>query len=128
MAKRGIQLQCSEHAKQRIKERMGITENGKIKKLTKEAYHTGLCMKKNYIPMDTLKYIKRKVDTNYFGRCSAWRIHNGYLFLFSKSLTLVTVYELPNHLKQKNAKSERSGKNEKIGNNIKELINKENRG
>ena len=101
MAKRGIQLQCSEHAKQRIKERMGITENGKIKKLTKEAYHTGLCMKKNYIPMDTLKYIKRKVETNYFGRCSAWRIYNGYLFLFSKSLTLVTVYELPNHLKPK---------------------------
>ena len=35
MARRGIQLQCSEHAKQRIKERMGITENGKIKKLIK---------------------------------------------------------------------------------------------
>lgn len=97
MAKRGINLQCSEHAKQRIKERIGITDKRQIKEITKTAYHCGLCMKKNYIPKQTLHWIKKKVDS-YYGRCSQWRIHKEHLFLFSKNLTLVTVIEIPKPL------------------------------
>lgn len=95
--KRGIQLQASLHAKQRIKERMGVEDKREIKELVKSAYHKGLCMKKNYIPRATLWYVDRKVN-NYFGRASQWRIYKGHLFLFNKTLTLLTVYELPKHL------------------------------
>lgn len=93
--KRGIQLQCSEHAKQRIKERMSIENKREVKELTKNAYHKGLCMKKNFIPTSTLWWVDKKVNRNYFGRCSQWRIYKGHLFLFSKTLCLVTVIEIP---------------------------------
>lgn len=96
--KRGIKLQCSEHAKNRIKERLGVTDKAQIKQLTKDAYHKGMCMKRNFIPKETLTYITRKVQGNYFNRCSQWRIYEGNLFLYSKTLTLVTVYGLPSHL------------------------------
>ena len=98
--KNGINLQCSEHAKTRIKERMGITDKREIKELVKNAYHKGMCLKRNYIPKATLWYVNRKVDS-YFGRCSQWRIYKGNLFLYSKTLTLVTVYELPKNLQPK---------------------------
>lgn len=102
--KRGINLACSEHAKQRIKERIGIEDKRKIKELTKAAYHSGLSMKKHYIPKNTLKWIDRKVNNNYYGRCSQWRIYGEHLFLFSKTLTLVTVIEIPKNLQIKKDK------------------------
>lgn len=101
-----MQLSCSEHAKQRIKERLGITDKREIKELTKVAYHKGMCMKKHYIPKATLWWIDRKVNQSYFGRCSNWRIHKGCLFLFSKTLTLVTVIEIPKNLIPKKSKEE----------------------
>lgn len=98
MAKRGLQLQCSEHAKTRIKERLGVEDKRQIKEMVKNAYHRGICMKRNYIPRTTLTWISKKVNANYFGRCSHWRIYNEHLFLFSKTLTLVTVLDIPKHL------------------------------
>lgn len=98
MAKRGIQLQCSEHAKLRIKERLGIEDKRQIKEITKTAYHCGLCMKRNFIPRSTLWWIDKKVNRNYFGRCSQWRIYKDHLFLYSKTLTLVTVIDIPKNL------------------------------
>ena len=98
MPKRGINLKTSLHSEQRIRERMGISDKRKIKEVCKNAYHNGLCMKKHYIPKATLWWIDKKVK-NYFGRCNNWRIYNSHLFLFSKSLTLVTVIEIPKGLR-----------------------------
>lgn len=94
-----IKLQTSEHAKQRIKERMGITDKRKIKEVTKYAYHYGISIKKHYIPKTTLKWIDKRIQS-YAGRC-LWRIYKNFLFLYSKNLTLVTVYELPKEVQIK---------------------------
>ena len=98
MNKRGINLDCSGHAKIRIKERMGITDKREIKAITKKVFYKGLCMKRNYIPRDTLKWIDNKVNDNYFGRGNNWRIYKEYLFLYSKSLMLITVLDIPKDL------------------------------
>lgn len=92
-----IQLKASVHAEQRIKERMNIEGKKQIKKTVKEAYHNGIFIKTHYIPKKTLKWIDKKVNS-YFGRCSQWRIYKSHLFLFSKSLTLVTVISIPEYL------------------------------
>ncbi len=98
MSRRGIQLSTSEHAKQRIRERMGIEGKIQIKETVKKAYNSGLCMKKHYIPKSTLWWVDKKVNRNYFGRCSRWTIYKGFLFLFTRDLTLVTVIEMPKNL------------------------------
>lgn len=103
MAKRGINLTTSTHSELRIKERLGIQGKREIKEVNKNAYHKGLNIKKHYIPKATLWFIDRKVN-NYFGRCNTWRIYKDHLFLYSRSLTLVTVIPLPLHLQiKKNA-------------------------
>ena len=101
MAKYRTQLSCSDHAKNRIKERMGVEGKAQIKEIVKSAYHQGLWIKKNYIPKSTLWWIDKKVNRNYFGRCSNWRIYNNYLFLFNRTLTLITVIEIPQNLQVK---------------------------
>ena len=96
-----LQLRCSEHAKIRIKERMGIEGKKEIKEITKSAYHKGLSMKKHYLPRNLLNWVDNKVNKKYHGRCSQFRIYEGNLFLFSKSLTLVTVIPVPRKLQPK---------------------------
>ena len=96
-----IELKCSTHAKERIKERMNIQDKRQIKELTRKAYHNGMCMKKHYFPKGLLRWIDYKVNQSYFGRCSQFRVYQNYLFLFSKNLTLVTVLEIPQKLQVK---------------------------
>lgn len=101
-----LQLKCSEHAKIRIKERMGITGKREVKDLTRNAFHKGLSMKKHYLPRNLLNWVDNKVNKKYHGRCSQFRIYNGNLFLFSKSLTLVTVIPVPKKLQPQKANYE----------------------
>lgn len=101
-----IELKCSEHSKQRIKERLGITDKRQIKEVTRKAYHQGMCIKKHYIPRNLLKWIDYKVNKTYFGRCSQFRVYKNCLFLFSKNLTLVTVLQVPQHLQPRKSLEE----------------------
>lgn len=91
-------LQSSKHAENRIKERMGIVGKKQIKELVQNSYRKGTTFHKHYIPKATLTWVSYKVNDKYFGRCD-WRIYQNFLFLYSRSLTLVTVIEVPKHLR-----------------------------
>lgn len=94
-----MKLQCSDHAKQRIKERLGVEGKREVKQLTSQAFHHGLSVAKDYIPRQTLIWVNKKVNENYFGRCGTnWRIYKEHLFLFSKTHTLITVITIPKHI------------------------------
>lgn len=88
----------SRHAEMRIKERMGINAKREIENVVKKAYRDGICIQKDYIPGDTLKWIDYKVNKAYCGRAKNWRIYKGKLFLFSRDLTLVSVLDIPSQL------------------------------
>lgn len=99
--KKGKGIKVSDHAKQRIKERVGLQDRNKIKEWVRLGYVRGMSNKDYYIPKDTFKWIN-EVIAKYHGRCKIYRMYDNYLLLFSKDLTLVTVLNIPRKLVVKN--------------------------
>lgn len=94
------QLCYTEHAKLRIKERMGVEGKKQLKDLTSNAFHKGLSPKKHTIQTDLYNWADYKVG-KYFGRASQWRIYKEHLFLFNRNLALVTIIPIPENVKEK---------------------------
>lgn len=93
------EIHVSEHAKQRLEERLGIKGKKEVKDFVQKAFKKGVCFRKHHIPKKTLTFIERKIKGNLsLVQMSKWRIYKGNLLLFSNSLKLITIYPLPKEL------------------------------
>lgn len=92
-------LRYSYHGKMRTIQRVGIKDDKKVlEKFLREVHYHSVSYRSHFIPSETLRYIHCKINNKIpdFHKMSSWRIYKGkYLFLFSRSLKLLTVLELP---------------------------------
>lgn len=96
-----MQLKASQHAKNRIKERLNICQKKAIENLVKNAFHKGLKFRRDKLPKTTFVWVMKKIALHNY-TCKNWRIYKGSLFLYSATHTLVTVYQLPDWLEIEN--------------------------